>query len=135
MKTHAFRLTYGTDLRKGIEDYCAERSVKAAAVIACVGCVYRAVMRLADGKTVREYDGHYEIVSLTGTLSANGAHMHISLADEEGMVIGGHLAYGSLINTTAEVVLAALDDEYEFSREYDETTGYDELVVSRHVKC
>lgn len=133
MKHHAFRLTYGTDLRKGIEEYCESRSIKAAAIVTCVGCVYKARMRLADGKTVRESDGHYEIVSLTGTVSDNGAHMHVSLADEDGNVIGGHLAYGSLVNTTAEVILAALDDEYVFTREYDEQTGYDELTVTERL--
>ena len=131
MKHYAFRLTYGTDLRKGIEDYCLDKGIKAAAILTCVGCVYKARLRLADGKTIEDFDEHYEIVSLTGTISRNGSHMHVSLADDCGKVIGGHLVYGNLINTTAEVVLEALDDEYEFVREYDEATGYDELVVTK----
>ena len=129
MKLHAFRLTYGTDLRQGIEEYCQANNVSAAAIVTVVGCVYRARMRLADGETIREYDDHYEIVSLTGTVSPDGSHLHISLADEEGKVIGGHMCYGCLVNTTAEVVLASLDEEYQFSREFDDSTGYDELVI------
>ncbi len=131
MKYHAFRLTRGSDLRKGIEDYCHDNSINAAAVVTVVGCVYRASMRLADGKTVRDFENDYEIVSLTGTVSRDGVHMHISLADEEGKVIGGHMAYGCLVNTTAEIVLVSLDEEFSFTREYDESTGYDELNVRK----
>ena len=131
MKHHAFRLTYGMDLRQGIEDYCRDNDIHSAAIVTVVGCVYRARIRLADGETIEEYDDRYEIVSLTGTISPDGSHMHISLADEDGRVIGGHMCNGCLVNTTAEVVLVSLDDEYLFSREYDDSTGYDELVIRK----
>ena len=131
MKHHAFRLTYGMDLRQGIEDYCRDNDIHSAAIVTVVGCVYRARIRLADGETIEEYDDRYEIVSLTGTISPDGSHMHISLADEDGRVIGGHMCIGCLVNTTAEVVLVSLDEEYRFSREYDDSTGYDELVIRK----
>lgn len=131
MKHHAFRLTYGMDLRQGIEDYCRDNDIHSAAIVTVVGCVYRARIRLADGETIEEYDDRYEIVSLTGTVSPDGSHMHVSLADEDGRVIGGHMCDGCLVNTTAEVVLVSLDDEYLFSREYDDSTGYDELVIRK----
>ena len=131
MKHHAFRLTYGMDLRQGIEDYCRDNDIHSAAIVTVVGCVYRARIRLADGETIEEYDDRYEIVSLTGTVSPDGSHMHVSLADEDGRVIGGHMCDGCLVNTTAEVVLVSLDEEYRFSREYDDSTGYDELVIRK----
>ena len=131
MKHHAFRLTYGMDLRQGIEEYCCDNDIHSAAIVTVVGCVYRARIRLADGETIEEYDDRYEIVSLTGTVSPDGSHMHVSLADEDGRVIGGHMCNGCLVNTTAEVVLVSLDDEYLFSREYDDNTGYDELVIRK----
>ena len=131
MKHHAFRLTYGMDLRQGIEEYCRDNDIHSAAIMTVVGCVYRARIRLADGETIEEYDDRYEIVSLTGTISPDGSHMHISLADEDGRVIGGHMCNGCLVNTTAEVVLVSLDEEYRFSREYDDSTGYDELVIRK----
>ncbi len=115
MKHHAFRLTYGMDLRQGIEDYCRDNDIHSAAIVTVVGCVYRARIRLADGETIEEYDDRYEIVSL----------------DEDGRVIGGHMCNGCLVNTTAEVVLVSLDEEYRFSREYDDSTGYDELVIRK----
>lgn len=129
MKHHVLRLTRGTDLRKGFEDYCKTNNINAAGIVTCVGSLYHASIRLADGKTVKQYDARYEIVSLTGTLSSNGSHFHISIADEDGNVIGGHVSYGCLVNTTAEIILVSLDDEYELSREFDEATGYNELVI------
>jgi hypothetical protein len=94
-----------------------------------VGSLYHASIRLADGETVNQYDARYEIVSLTGTVSSNGSHFHISITNEEGNVIGGHVSYGCLVNTTAEIILVSLDEEYELSREFDEATGYNELVI------
>ena len=131
MEYYAFRLTRGTDLRKGIEDYCALNNITAGAIVTCAGCVYQTSLRLADGITVKQFDGDREIVSLTGTISADGVHLHMSVADGNGNVIGGHLSYGSLVNTTAEIVIVSLNDKYSFTREYDEATGYDELVINR----
>ena len=129
MKHHVLRLTRGTDLRKGIEDYCSNNNIKAGGIVTCVGSLYHASIRLADGETINQYDARYEIVSLTGTVSSNGSHFHISIANEEGNFIGGHVSYGCLVNTTAEIILVSLDDEYELSREFDEVTGYNELVI------
>ena len=133
MKHHVLRLTRGTDLRKGIEDYYSNNNIKAGGLVTCVGSLYHASIRLADGETVNQYDARYEIVSLTGTLSSNGSHFHISIASEDGSVIGGHVSYGCLVNTTAEIILVSLDDEYELTREFDETTGYNELVIRQKV--
>lgn len=128
MKLHAFRLTYGMDLRKEIENYQKKHNILSGCIISCVGCVYEARIRAAGGKKIEERKQDYEIVSLTGTLSQNGVHLHISLSDENLNTIGGHLTYGCFINTTAEIVLMELD-EFSFTREYDESTGYDELVI------
>jgi len=46
--------------------------------------------------------GPFEITSLMGTLAAGG-HLHISLSDADGHVIGGHLVGDDVIHTTAEV--------------------------------
>jgi predicted DNA-binding protein with PD1-like motif len=53
----------------------------------------------------------------------------MSLATAAGEVVGGHVMHGCIVRTTAEVLLGLLD-EWEFSRELDELTGFAELVVS-----
>ena len=128
MKTHVFRLTYGADLKRSLEEYIKMHHIDAGYVACCVGCVYEAGLRLADGKTLFHDENRYEIVSLTGTLSKDGVHLHISLSGEDGHTIGGHLMEGTLINTTAEIILHELD-KFEFAREFDENTGYDEIVM------
>ncbi len=126
----AKRLQYGADLKKEIENLCYQNGVTSAVVISSVGCVYKATVRLADGKTIKEYNGNYEILTINGTISKNGSHLHISFSDINGNTFGGHLCYNTLINTTCELVLVGIN-EYSFIREYDEKTGYDELIINK----
>lgn len=122
-----FRLTKGMDLKKEIEEYVVNNKI--SGVILCsVGCLSKLTIRLADGKSILEKEGNFEIVSVTGTLSEDGVHIHISVSTEDGCTIGGHLKDGCIINTTAEVVLKIFED-IKLKRKYDEKTGYDELVV------
>ena len=126
-KELAFRLERGDDLRSSIEEKCRQLNIDTAVVLSGVGCVYEARIRLADASRHLEVTRDYEIVSLTGTVSKGEAHIHISLADDTGACIGGHLEKGCLINTTGEIVLGILE-EYSSDREYDENTGYDEIM-------
>lgn len=73
-------------------------------------------------------DGKFEIVSLVGTLSAGG-HLHASLANDRGEVLGGHVLGEMVVYTTAEVVIGECSD-LVYSRELDKRTGFKELVVS-----
>lgn len=130
MRELAFRLRRGSDLRQSIEEKCKELNVNTAVVLSGVGSLYQAKIRLADAVKYLEREEDYEIVSLTGTISRGKAHIHISLADEKGNCIGGHLEKGCLINTTCELVLGILE-EYETKREFDPESGYDEIVFTR----
>lgn len=130
MKTHAFRLHRGDDLLASIRTYAAQHAIAAAAIVSGVGCVMRAVIRDASGVTTHELTGRYEIVSITGTVSAARTHLHIALAGEDMKVLGGHLCEGTIVNTTCEVVLLELDGA-AFSKEFDPQTGYNELRIER----
>jgi uncharacterized protein len=85
-------------------------------------------VRLAGGAEHATWQGAFEIVALTATLSPDGGHLHLAVADHQGRTFGGHLVEGCTVRTTAEVVLAA-DGRLLFAREHDPATGYDELVV------
>jgi uncharacterized protein len=131
MKTYAFRLLPGDDLRSKIDDFVIKNKLKAAIVLTCVGNLSKAVIRMADAKVIRSYEGSLEIVSLVGTLEEGNSHLHISLADNNGSVIGGHLKKGSIVGVTAEIVIEELENT-SFKRVFDKNTGYDELVVEKN---
>lgn len=129
LKTYALRLRPGDDLREALLAYVAQHNIKAGAVLTCVGSLTVATLRLANQEGPTEYRGHFEIVSLVGTLSAaGGSHLHLAVADSTGRTLGGHLLAGCRVYTTAEIVLGELP-ELEFVRETDPTFGYKELVV------
>lgn len=122
----ASRILPGQDLKKGIQEILKSHNLKSGFIISIVGSLNIAVLRTADGNN-KFFKGPFEIVSAEGTLSKEGIHIHISIADINGMVYGGHLMNGCEINTTAEVGI--LESNNEFKRVYDKKTGYKELVV------
>ncbi len=122
------RLLPGHDLRRALEAALAERGGGAAFVLSGIGSLAPAILRLAGATELRAITADTEILSLSGSIAVNGSHLHATVSDAQGAVIGGHVAYGCIVRTTAEVLLALLPD-WRFSREHDAATGYDELVV------
>ena len=133
MKTIIFRLKPGADLKSSIEGVIKENAVKAGFIVTCVGGLEQATVRMAGAKPeaqdIRTFRGDFEIVSLVGTSSLNGTHLHMSFYDDEGIVRGGHLKEGTIIHPTAEIVIG-INEYIEMKREMDEETGFTELVVS-----
>ena len=127
MKTICKRLHRGDDLLQFIRALAREHDIAVGVVLSGVGCVSRARVRDASGVTVRGLDGRFEIVSLTGTVSAARCHVHIALSGEDLSTVGGHLCEGCIVNTTCELVLGVLDG-VAYAVEQDAQTGYDEIV-------
>lgn len=132
MKTHIFRLKPGADLKESIEEFVHDKSIDAGFIISCVGGLKQATVRMAeaqpDHQDIRTFTDDYEIVSLVGTVSKQGCHLHMSFSDKDGEVKGGHLKEGTIIDPTAEIVVG-VDETVTFTREPDEQTGFNELVV------
>lgn len=105
-----------------------EQHVEAGCILSGVGSLRRAVLRLADREQNSDYQGPFEIVSITGTISLHGSHLHISISDSEGKTIGGHFESGCKIYTTAEIVIAVFGDVV-YKREFAADSGYEELSV------
>lgn len=128
MRYFTFRLKPAQDLFEEIESFVRQNQIEAGCVVCSVGSLTHAALRLANRESYNEYEGRFEIVSLTGTVSTNGSHLHISISDGDGGTIGGHLVSGCKIYTTAEIVIAAFDDVV-YKREFAQDSGYEELVV------
>lgn len=124
---HAQRLHRGADLLLSIQALCREKHISSGAVLSAVGCITRGRIRDASGITIRDIREHCEIVSLGGTVSENRCHLHIALSREDLSTIGGHLCEGCIINTTCELIVAEFPG-ITIEREFDDETGYDELV-------
>lgn len=128
MKTYALRLKPGEDPKAALDTFVQAHQLQAACVLTCVGSLRKAVLRFANQEQATTLDGKFEIVSLTGVLSTDGSHYHIAISDGEGHTYGAHLMDGSEIYTTAEIVLASLEN-VRFNRSFDPQTGYPELDI------
>jgi predicted DNA-binding protein with PD1-like motif len=128
MRTYALRLAPGQDVRQQLQAFVQTHQLKAATMITGVGSLTTARLRLANQEGATEYRGHFEVVSLVGTLSVNGSHLHLAVSDSTGRTIGGHLLDGNLVYTTMELVVGVLED-LDFRREPDPVSTYNELVI------
>ncbi|MEI7741775.1 MAG: PPC domain-containing DNA-binding protein [bacterium] len=126
----AFRLKPGELLKEELERRAAH--IKAGVLLSIVGSLDKAVLRMAGASAlgdnaVKNFTGPFEIVSGTGTFSSNdGCHIHISIADNDGKVIGGHLKDGCIVRSTAEIVIGVF--EADWKRIPDKDTGYNEIA-------
>ncbi|MCS7071779.1 MAG: DUF296 domain-containing protein [Anaerolinea sp.] len=130
MDIHALRLRPGQDLKRSLIEYTQRSGLRAAFVVTCVGSLQQAALRLANQDETTILNDKFEICALVGTLDPAGCHLHVALADGTGRMIGGHLQEGSLIYTTAEIVIGAAPGLH-FRREHDAETGYLELVIEQ----
>ncbi len=128
MKIHALRLKPEMDLKQELVNFTKEKNIQAGFIVSCVGSLKEANLRLADEEIIKTFKEKFEIVSLVGTLSQDGLHLHTSLSDKEGKVIGGHLKEGCAINTTAEIIIGE-EESLTFNRKIDEVTKFKELII------
>ena len=133
MKHLAFRLKPGEMLKEEIETRAEKHDIAAGVVLSIVGGLSKAKLRMAgatpDTQVIKKFEGPFEIVSGTGTISKNGCHIHISISNETGAVVGGHLKDGCTVSPTAEIVIGVLEDT-AFKRVMDQETGFKELEVT-----
>ncbi len=130
MQTYSFRLRPGQDLKTELDALVKQQGISAGIMLTCVGSLTDVTLRLANQNGASSWQGHFEIVSLVGTLSTNGSHLHLSVSDSMGQTIGGHLLAGCKIYTTAEIVVGVMPS-LDYVREPDPTFGYRELVVRK----
>ena len=125
----ALRLLPGEDLLTALATCVAQREIKAGWIAGVVGSLSQAALRFAGVPDSTVLTDAFEIVSLSGTLDAGGGHLHLSVADAQGLMRGGHVMPGCIVRTTCELIIGELDD-LTFKREPCSLSGYDELVVT-----
>jgi uncharacterized protein len=130
MQAYALRLKPGEDVKQAIDAWVAQENIQAGYIATAVGSLTDYNIRFANRETGDSATGHFEIVSLVGTISVNGSHLHISVADSTGRTLGGHLLAGNKVYTTLELVLVETKD-FVFSRENDGSTPWKELIIRK----
>ncbi len=100
--------------------------MQAGWISTCVGSLTQYNLRFANQQSNEKGTGYFEIVSLTGTVSVNGLHLHIAISDSTGKTIGGHLVDSNIVYTTAEIVILT-SNSFQFTRKKDGTTAWQEL--------
>jgi predicted DNA-binding protein with PD1-like motif len=128
MQALPLRIPALADLREVLTGLPALHGVGAAFVLQGIGSLSVARIRFAGAPDCTELRGDLEILSLGGSLSPDGPHLHIAVSDATGRVTGGHMGPGCVVRTTAEVMVMLLPG-HRFSREHDPVTGYQELFV------
>ena len=114
--THiAFRLNPGEELVSSIEKIARKEGVTSA-MIQGLGATNDIVLEYYHHRLT----GDFEITSITGTIDQLNddyyAHLHITIADQEGHSHGGHLT-SAVISVTAEMILTLLPEDIH--RGYD----------------
>ncbi len=133
MKIFPIRLKPDQDLKESLKSFVIQNNIQSGFILTAVGSLKQATLRFANQDNSQVFDERFEIVSLVGTLSTNGSHLHISLSDKNGKTIGGHLVDGCIIYTTAEIIIGTSED-FIFLRTVDETTGYKELEIQPNIR-
>lgn len=133
MRIYTTRLKPGQEIISELLEIIKNENIPAGFIITAVGGFSHIKCRMAgatpDKQDIREYDGKFELVSMVGTLSKDGVHIHVSFSDETGKVIGGHLKSG-VVYPTLEIVIG-IDNDSSYNRKLDEDTGFKELVVGQ----
>jgi predicted DNA-binding protein with PD1-like motif len=122
------RLHPGQDVRAALEALLCAHGQQAGFVVAGIGSLSVAMLRFAGAPTATALHGDLEILTLEGSLSVDGAHLHMAVSDAQGCVTGGHVAPGCIVRTTAEILVSFLP-QHRFTRPIDAATGYPELDV------
>ena len=125
------KLDFNEDIHESIRAVCEKENVKNGFVTSGVGAGTDMEVGYLKGKEyVRMlYEKRMEIVSISGSISQEEPrfHIHVSLADEEHKVHGGHLFSGKA-NPMMEIFITKLAD-IKLGRKLKETSGLKELTI------
>ena len=124
---YVIRLDRGEEIVESLKTIAEKENIKLEYLtgIGAVGKVTAGVFdtkeKVFKGKTL---EGDLEVVSIGGNINTmNGetyVHFHISVADEQGSVFGGHLQE-AVISGTGELVLTEINGNVD--RKFDEEIG------------
>lgn len=108
MRALPIHLEAGSDLRASLEQLAALEGAHGF-VLSVVGNLSQASFACPGQEEPTVLRGELEIITLQGTLSPQGVHLHLSFSDPGCQVWGGHLEHGSLVLKGADLLVGFLD--------------------------
>ena len=125
--TYIVRIDKDEEILEQVEILAKTEGIKLASVSA-LGAIKEFTVGVFKTDTkeyvANNFNGCYEIVSLTGTLNTMKGefytHLHLCAGNEKGEAFGGHLNR-AVISATCEMVITVLDGVVD--REFDEEIG------------
>ena len=108
MQSLPLKLEPGSDLRHSLEEL-ARREGITGFVLGVVGNLNRAAFQCPGQPQPTVLEGDLEVITLNGTISPDGVHLHLSLSDGACQVWGGHLEPGTLVQKGVDLLVGVLD--------------------------
>ena len=110
MRAVPLHLAPGSDLRRSLEEFAVSQAA-IGFVLGVVGDLSRAAFQCPGQPHPTVIEGDLEIITLNGTVSPQGVHLHLSLSDGTCQVWGGHLEPGSLVRKGTDLLVGLLAAE------------------------
>jgi predicted DNA-binding protein with PD1-like motif/glutaredoxin len=104
METLPLQLDPGQDLHSALSELAAQQQLSGF-VLGVVGNLSQATFSCPGQQQPTQMRGELEVITLNGTFSPNGVHLHLSLSDGACQVWGGHLEPGTIVLKGAQLLL------------------------------
>ncbi len=107
MRAVPLHLEAGSDVRRSLEQLALEQNA-GGFVLSVVGNLSQAAFACPGKSAPTVLAGELEIITLQGTISPDGVHLHLSFSDASCQVWGGHLEHGTLVLRGADLLVGLL---------------------------
>ena len=107
MRAVPLHLQAGSDVRRSLEQLALEHNA-GGFVLSVVGNLSQAAFACPGKSAPTVLAGELEIITLQGTISPDGVHLHLSFSDASCQVLGGHLEHGTLVLRGADLLVGLL---------------------------
>jgi len=134
----AFRLSPGADIYESLKNIIEEHNIKTGVILSGVASLKQAVLRnvnlipdsfpMTDAyRVLTKIKKPLEVLTLSGNITELNckpfvhAHIVVSAGEENGLAYGGHLEKGCIVFSTAEIIIAEIN-EMQILREMSDDT-------------
>ena len=108
LRSVPLHLGAGSDIRRSLERLAVEFNASGF-VLGVVGNLSQAAFQCPGQPRPTILEGDLEIITLQGTISPQGVHLHLSFSDGACQVWGGHLEPGTLVQKGADLLVGLLE--------------------------